>query len=311
MKNKVKYMYNIKNTYKQLKEIMKQGEIKLQESLSQHTSFKIGGPADFVVLPKTLEEFIRLVLFLKKQHIPYYVLGNGTNVLASDQGFEGVIIKTTNYKGITKSDHILEVLAGTSLNRVGLFAKEHSLQGLEEGAGIPGTIGGAVIMNASAYGFETQEVILGVLAMVEGKIKYFTNEECQFAYRNSVFKNYPDCIILRVDCVLKEGNEAEILQKREEILLKRKTNQPLNWPSAGSVFKRLDGVIVSKLLDEEGFKGYTLNGAQVSDKHAGFIINIGDATAKDVRNLINHIKTYIKEKHNIELVEEIKYLGKF
>lgn len=304
-------MYNVKKTYKQLKDIIKQGQIKPQESLSLHTSFKIGGEADFLVLPKTLEEFVRLALFLKKQNIPYYVLGNGTNVLASDNGFRGVIIKTTNYKGITKNDLVLEVLAGTSLSRVGAFAQIEGLKGLEEGAGIPGTIGGAVIMNASAYGFETKNVVLGVLALVEGKIKYFTNEECEFTYRNSVFKNYENCIILRVDLVLSAGNAEELKQTREEILLKRKTNQPLNWPSAGSVFKRLDGVIISKLIDEEGLKGYTINGAQVSEKHAGFIVNIGDATAKDVKELINYIKAYMKKKHNLELQEEIKYLGKF
>lgn len=304
-------MYNVKKTYKQLKDIIKQGQIKPQESLSLHTSFKIGGEADFLVLPKTLEEFVRLALFLKKQNIPYYVLGNGTNVLASDNGFRGVIIKTTNYKGITKNDLVLEVLTGTSLSRVGAFAQIEGLKGLEEGAGIPGTIGGAVIMNASAYGFETKNVVLGVLALVEGKIKYFTNEECEFTYRNSVFKNYENCIILRVDLVLSAGNAEELKQTREEILLKRKTNQPLNWPSAGSVFKRLDGVIISKLIDEEGLKGYTINGAQVSEKHGGFIVNIGDATAKDVKELINYIKAYMKKKHNLELQEEIKYLGKF
>ncbi len=300
-----------KNILVNLKKIYKTGQILENEELRNYTSFKIGGVADFMVIPKTLEKIVKTMLFLQENNIAYYVLGNGTNVLASDKGFRGVIIKMSGFQGIEVHDNIIEVLAGTSLNKTCLTAQDNSLQGLEQGSGIPGTVGGAVIMNASAYDFETKKVVLGVLAIVEGKIKYFTNAECEFSYRNSIFKNYTDCVILRVDFVLEQGNYDQLKAIREETLLKRRTNQPLDLPSAGSVFKRIDGVIVSKMLDEEGLKGYNINDAEVSTKHAGFIVNKGNATAGDVKQLINEIKAHIKLKRNIDLIEEIKFIGDF
>ena len=304
-------MSKINNIYKQLKQIIKYGEIKENEPLKDYTSFKIGGPAKFVILPKTLEEFIKLVLFLQKNKINYYVLGNGTNILVSDLGYDGVIIKTTNYNEITRNNDVLEVNAGAGLQDVCVFAQNNSLQGLEEAAGIPGTVGGAVLMNAGAFLYTTENVVLGVLAIVDSKIRYYLNDECEFEYRNSIFSSIPNCIILRVDFILKPSNKEELLAKRNEILKLRASKQPLNLPSAGSIFKKVDGYVISKIIDEEGLKGLNVNDAMVSKKHAGFIINNGNATAKDVITLINQIKQIIKNNRNIVLIEEIKYLGNF
>lgn len=302
-------MYNKKQTFKRLRSIMSQGQILVDEPLKNHTSFKIGGIADFVVLPTTLEEVVKLALYFKESGVKNFVLGNGTNVLADDKGFAGVVmVIANNYNGISADKNTLQVLAGTGLDHTAAFACASGLKGLEEASGIPGTLGGAVIMNASAFGFETSQVVAGVLAMVDAKITYFTNKECNFAYRKSVFNELKNVIILRVDLNLEHGQAEELLAKREEIVLKRKANQPLEYPSAGCVFKRLDGVIVSKLIDEQGFKGVSVNDAQVSTKHAGFIINTGNATSHDVKLLIKQLKTQIYANCNVQLEEEIKYL---
>lgn len=302
-------MYNENYIKKSLKEIYKDNLL-IDEPLSKHTSFKIGGKAKFLVKPKKLEEIIKTYLLLTESHVPFYVLGNGTNVLASDNGFNGVIIKLDNYAGIENVEGIIHVLSGTSLSKVVNYVNELGLQGMEDGYGIPGTIGGAVIMNASAYNYETSHFVLGVLAIIDGKITYLKNEELQFSYRNSIFKNYKDAIILRVDLKFDKVADSEELKKRSaEIMQMRINNQPLNYPSAGSVFKRINGVIVSKLIDEAGLKGYTVNDAQVSTKHAGFIVNLNKATCNDVISVIKHVKQVIFEKHGLQLEEEIKYIN--
>lgn len=284
-----------------LKKIVKNGKVLKNEPLKNHTSFRIGGKAKFVVMPSSFEELINLLMYLNQKNVKYYVLGNGTNVLASDNGFKGVVIKLTLLNQIRLYKTYLQVFCGASLSAVCLFLKQHDLGGFEDAFGIPGTIGGAVKMNASAYNFETGKLVLGVLAIVDGTVKYLNHEECGFGYRKSVFEN---AIILSVDFAITKGCNAK---RMEEVIALRKTFQPLNLPSAGSVFKRADGVPVSKMLDELGFKGKSVGGAKVSEKHAGFIVNFNNATEHDVKKLIAEIKAEVYKTKGIILEEEIKF----
>ena len=284
-----------------LKKIVKNGKVLKNEPLKNHTSFRIGGKAKFVVMPSSFEELINLLMYLNQKNVKYYVLGNGTNVLASDNGFKGVVIKLTLLNQIRLYKTYLQVFCGVSLSAVCLFLKKHDLGGFEDAFGIPGTIGGAVKMNASAYNFETGKLVLGVLAIVDGNVKYLNHDECGFGYRKSMFKN---AIILSVDFAITKGCNAK---RMEEVIALRKTFQPLNLPSAGSVFKRADGVPVSKMLDELGFKGKSVGGAKVSEKHAGFIVNFNNATEHDVKKLIAEIKAEVYKTKGIILEEEIKF----
>ena len=284
-----------------LKKIVKNGKVLKNEPLKNHTSFRIGGKAKFVVMPSSFEELINLLMYLNKKNVKYYVLGNGTNVLASDNGFKGVVIKLTLLNQIRLYKTYLQVFCGASLSAVCLFLRQHDLGGFEDAFGIPGTIGGAVKMNASAYNFETGKLVLGVLAIVDGTVKYLNHDECGFGYRKSMFKN---AIILSVDFAITKGCNAK---RMEEVIALRKTFQPLNLPSAGSVFKRADGVPVSKMLDELGFKGKSVGGAKVSEKHAGFIVNFNNATEHDVKKLIAEIKAEVYKTKGIILEEEIKF----
>ena len=284
-----------------LKKIVKNGKVLKNEPLKNHTSFRIGGKAKFVVMPSSFEELINLLMYLNKKNVKYYVLGNGTNVLASDNGFKGVVIKLTLLNQIRLYKTYLQVFCGASLSAVCLFLRQHDLGGFEDAFGIPGTIGGAVKMNASAYNFETGKLVLGVLAIVDGNVKYLNHDECGFGYRKSMFKN---AIILSVDFAITKGCNAK---RMEEVIALRKTFQPLNLPSAGSVFKRADGVPVSKMLDELGFKGKSVGGAKVSEKHAGFIVNFNNATEHDVKKLIAEIKAEVYKNKGIILEEEIKF----
>lgn len=284
-----------------LKKIVKNGKVLKNEPLKNHTSFRIGGKAKFVVMPSSFEELINLLMYLNQKNVKYYVLGNGTNVLASDNGFKGVVIKLTLLNQIRLYKTYLQVFCGASLSAVCLFLRQHDLGGFEDAFGIPGTIGGAVKMNASAYNFETGKLVLGVLAIIDGTVKYLNHDECDFGYRKSVFEN---AIILSVDFAITKGCNAK---RMEEVIALRKTFQPLNLPSAGSVFKRADGVPVSKMLDELGFKGKSVGGAKVSEKHAGFIVNFNNATEHDVKKLIAEIKAEVYKTKGIILEEEIKF----
>ena len=284
-----------------LKKIVKNGKVLKNEPLKNHTSFRIGGKSKFVVMPSSFEELINLLMYLNQKNVKYYVLGNGTNVLASDNGFKGVVIKLTLLNQIRLYKTYLQVFCGASLSAVCLFLRQHDLGGFEDAFGIPGTIGGAVKMNASAYNFETGKLVLGVLAIIDGTVKYLNHDECGFGYRKSVFEN---AIILSVDFVITKGCNAK---RMEEVVALRKTFQPLNLPSAGSVFKRADGVPVSKMLDKLGFKGKSVGGAKISEKHAGFIVNFNNATEHDVKKLIAEIKAEVYKTKGIILEEEIKF----
>lgn len=301
-------MKRTKNLLRDLKRYYK--EVKVNEQLKNHTSFRIGGAAKILLFPTTLEQIVQTFLIIKEYEQKYYILGNATNVLASDEGFDGIVISLKKFTGIERHGMCLEAWAGTSLSEVVNFANLNGLGGLEEGFGIPGSCGGAVIMNASAFGFETGKVVGGVLALVDGKIAYYNKPDLQFSYRKSVFSTLKNVIILRVDFKLQEGDSVERLQAvSQHIMQQRKDNQPLNYPSAGCVFKRINGVAVSKLIDEAGLKGFSVGGARVSEKHAGFVINQnGNATAKDVKAVLKHVKLVIKREHDLDLEEEIKFI---
>ena len=295
--------------YKSIKKCLYKGKIYKNADLKEYSSYKIGGKASILVEVTSIEEVLKVLTALEKTNAKFKIIGNGTNLLFSDKGYDGVIVVISSlFNRIEKWGNKLIVDCGAMLNSVVAFAIQHGLQGLEEGAGIPGSVGGAVYMNASAYSFETGNLVSSVLAVVDGKIRHFTNEECGFAYRKSVFQDYNNAIILRVEFSLKRGKEREIRQKMVQTLSMRKQNQPLEYPSCGSVFKHIDGVVVSKLLDDMGFKGRRVGGAVVSEKHANFIVNDDNAKAKDVLTLIEEIKKEVYEKHNLVLESEVEYI---
>lgn len=285
-----------------LKKIVKNGVVLFGESLKKHTSFKIGGKAKYFVKPGNVHELLELLDYLHTKNIKHFVLGNGTNVVFADKGFNGVVVSMLGLNQIRKYNDYVQVFAGVTLNQLCNFYKENNLGGLEDAFGIPGSIGGAVVMNAGAYNFETKNLVKGVTAIVDGKVDYFTNKECGFAYRHSNFKG---AVIISVDFSFLKGCNKERMQ---EVMNMRKEKQPLTLPSAGSVFKRCDGIIASKVIDELGLKGEHVGGAMVSTKHAGFIVNTGNATSSNVKTLVETIKKKVKDEHNIELKEEIEFV---
>lgn len=276
--------------------------------LSAISSFGIGGRAKILLEPESLEEIIKIIDYVSLRKIRYQVVGNSTNILYSDAGFCGVVIKVSNRFGhIEMRDGCVVADAGASLSAVTAFAIDHGLGGLEDGFGIPGTIGGAVVMNAGAYGFKMENVVKSVIALVDGKIGIFSNLDCVFGYRKSVFKN-TNSIVLRVELNLKKCDKKRLIARRDEILKKRILSQPIGKRSAGSVFKNPDGLSVGRLIEENGLKGVSSGGARVSEKHANFIVNTANATAQDVLVLIDRIKKEIFDRYNIHLEEEIIYV---
>ena len=267
-----------------------ENKILRNEPMAKHTSFKIGGPADFFIKINNIEDIKFVISLCSKNNIPLTVIGNGTNVLVSDNGIRGIVVKI-NFKELKLEEHNENVKiiagAGVLLSEISKVWLENRLTGFEFANGIPGTIGGAVKMNAGAFGGEMKDIISKTICIdLKGNIKILTNKEQQFSYRHSIFSdnNY---IILQTEIVLKKGNIDEIKTKMEQISKTRREKQPINFPSAGSVFKRGENFITAKLIDECGLKGYHIGDAEVSNLHAGFIINKKVATAKDVLKLID------------------------
>lgn len=273
-------------------------------SFKNLTSIKIGGKAKYVTFPNSESELKNLIAYLNKREIKYYVLGNGSNTLACDGKYKGVIIKLSSFNALYCHKNFIHAGAGCTLANLIKFAIANSLAGLEEASGIPGTVGGAVKMNAGAFNFEMAKVVRGVYVLREDNIVYLKNKECKFGYRSSGFLDGD--IIISADFKLSGGDQKELLKRQQEVLALRKSLP--KYPSLGSVFKRQEGVIVSKLLDEMKFKGVTFGGAMVSKEHAGIIVNVGDATSEDVKDLINYIKKRCFLEKNIVLEEEIKFL---
>lgn len=283
---------------------------KVNEPMSLHTSFKIGGGAEYFVEPSNEKELSAVLKATKENNIPVTVIGNGSNLLVSDEGIDGVVISTLKMKTIRLLDetHIFAE-AGSSLTAVCLFAKNNSLSGLEFAYGIPGSVGGALYMNAGAYGGEMSDVVESAKSLDNGKLVERKVDEIDLSYRHSVYTGSNE-IIVGVTFKLEKGNLDEIEEKMNTLMQKRKTSQPLDFPSGGSTFKRPEGYFAAALIDECGLKGLSVGGAEVSRKHAGFVINRENATCCDVLDLIQKIKDAVFEQKGVKLETEVIFLGK-
>lgn len=279
------------------------------ELLKNHTSFKIGGPADEFCSVTSVDEIRDLVEYAKEKNIPVTIMGNGSNLLVSDKGIRGLVIKLAKgFDEITIDGTKIVSQSGILLSKLSNLALKAGLTGLEFASGIPGTLGGAVCMNAGAYDGEMKDVVKKVVYYMDGKIQ--ETENLDFSYRHSVFSD-TDAIVLSVEMELKEGKYEEIKAKMEDFSQRRSDKQPLSQPSAGSTFKRPTGYFAAKLIEDAGLKGYKIGGAMVSDKHAGFVVNTGDATCDDVVKLIRHIQNVVLGEFGVELETEVKLLGEF
>lgn len=276
------------------------------EPMSRHTSFKIGGQADLFVEIYDLESLQKILIFLNKKNIKYFLIGNGTNLLVHDSGYRGVILSLkNNFEKISIKNNILECGAGAKLSSVCKFALKNSLSGLEFAYGIPGSCGGAVFMNAGAYGGEIKDIVLKITCIGKnGCLRNFSNQECEFSYRNSIFK-HENFIITNIFFKLIKENQEKIKSKMNDLILRRKTKQPLEFPSAGSFFKRPKNGYASAIIEQCGLMGLQIGGAAVSKKHAGFIINLGGATYNDIKKLQLEITSQVFKKTNIKLEPEI------
>ena len=288
-----------KQILENLEKIISKERIKQNEPMKNHTSFKIGGPAEFYIKITSIKELQKILEFAKKEKIKITILGNGSNVLVSDSGIKGIVIRT-NLKEIKiepKEQNKIEITVDDA-TPIGFLAQKllkEEITGFEEISGIPGTIGGAILMNAGAHGKEMKDIVTEITAIdYNGKIHKFTNEQAGFTYRNSIFSS-GKYIILQAKIILEKGNAKDM--------------QPIEYPSAGSTFKRGTDFITAKLIDDAGLKGYTIGGAKVSEKHAGFIINTGNATAQDVLDLAKYVTDKIYEKFGKKIEFEIKVLG--
>ena len=284
--------------------------ILLNEPMKDHTTFRIGGLADYLILPASMEDVAFVFQCLKRHDIPFVILGNGSNVLVLDKGIRGAVIKFNSpISAIRKKKNTLTAGAGALLRDVSEFAAENNLSGMEFACGIPGSIGGAVFMNAGAYDGEMKTIVSAVRAISpKGEIVQFAANELDFGYRHSIFQEN-GCAICEVDLTLTPGNAEEIKEKIAGFTERRESKQPLEIPSAGSTFKRPEGHYAGTLIEQTGLKGFTVGGAQVSDKHAGFVVNAGDATAKDVLELIRQVQDRVFEKHHVKLFPEVRILG--
>lgn len=296
-----------------VKELPKE-QIKVDEPMKNHTNFKIGGNADFYIIAKQISQIQSVLKISKEYNIPITILGNGSNVLVGDKGVRGIVLRIAIEElEIEKlqEEAIITIGAGVLLAKVAIQLAKESITGFEFASGIPGTIGGAIRMNAGAYGGEIKDCIKSVICLTQdGKLQELSRQECEFSYRHSIFCEEP-LIVVQTKLQLPFGSKEEIQSKMDEYAQSRKEKQPIQFPSAGSVFKRGQDFIAAKLIDECGLKGYTVGGAQISTLHAGFIINIGNATAQDVISIIEHEKQVVLEKtgKNIEL--EVELLGEF
>jgi len=298
--------------YNQLIQVIDKTLVLLDEPMSKHTTFRVGGPADYFVMPKSVDDVKHVVALCKEFQMPYYVLGNGSNLLVGDKGYRGVVIQI--YKEMNQiqvEGEVIRAQAGALLSKVGAVALEKELAGFEFGAGIPGTVGGAVVMNAGAYGGEMKDVLISATVLTkEGMVLKLSNEELELGYRTSIVakKGY---IVLEAEYQLKQGKTEDIRERMNELKIQRTTKQPLEYPSAGSTFKRPEGYFAGKLIQDAGLRGFRIGGAQVSEKHCGFVINLGDATAADVDELIKQVAEKVKSTFGVSLEPEVKRLGDF
>ena len=296
----------------ELKNILGDEGVKTEEAMSRHTSFKVGGNAQIFVEPRDEEALQRLLKFINVEKINYYIIGNGSNMLVSDKGYKGIIISMLKFTSPSLIENeSITISAGKTLKELTELACENSLSGLEFAYGIPGSVGGAVFMNAGAYAGEIKEVLGKVKVMdKEGNVLSLNAGELDLSYRHSNIeeKGY---IVLEAKFNLKKADKSAIWEKMQELMARRIDKQPLNFPSAGSTFKRPEGYFAGKLIDDAGLRGYSIGGAKVSDKHCGFIVNADKASAKDVYTLISYVRLKVKEKFDVELEPELRVLGEF
>lgn len=293
-----------------LRKLNARGETKKNVKLSSFTTFRLGGKAKYFLAINTLENFLKVIDYIERHNLKYFILGAGSNVLVADSGYKGIVIKLSgDLSRVRTQGDILEVGAGARLSTVYVMARDMELSGLETLATIPATIGGAVYMNAGAYGTEIKDIVEYVIAYIDGRFKYFKNSDCGFGYRKSVFQDNK-AIILRVGLKLQHSQKEEIQTRYLETLRKKRDTQPLDKYSAGSVFKRIVGLNISKMLDDIGVKGLSIGGASVSTKHSNFIISQG-AKAQEVFDLIVLVKKKFKDTYGIDIETEIKFLGDF
>jgi len=298
--------------YDYIRTIVPEERLLFHEPMSRHTTFRVGGEAECMAVVETKEELSQLVSYLGRIEQDYFVLGNGSNLLVGDKGYRGIILKLgpkLSAVGVEKN-HIAAG-AGVLLSKVAAVARDAGLSGLEFAAGIPGSMGGAIVMNAGAYGGEMKQVVQMVRVMdKEGEILTLDNDTMEFGYRTSIIRDRP-FIVLGVVLKLTPGNKEEISAKMEELMKQRKSKQPLEYPSAGSTFKRPEGYYAGKLIMDAGLRGYRIGGAQVSEKHCGFVINAGGASAADIREVIEEVQERVKDRFHVRLEPEVIFLGDF
>lgn len=287
--------------------------IKYQEEMKKHTSFKVGGPAECLITIQTIEQLKQILKVAKENKIPVTILGNGSNILVRDQGIDGIVLKINIEKiEIEQDKDKIKIIVGAG-NKLSILAQkmlQQEITGMEELSGIPGTIGGAIVMNAGAHGKEIKDIVKEIKTIdFSGNIKIFSNKEAEFEYRKSRFSK-GDYIILETILQLSKGNQEEIKEKMEQYKNFRKEKQPVEYPSAGSTFKRGNDFITAALIDEAGLKGFSIGGAQIAEKHAGFIINKGNATAQDILDLVEYTKKIVGKKFGKKIELEMKILGK-
>ncbi len=296
--------------YRSLCDIAKEENVAVNEPMSRHTSFRTGGPADYFVTPDNAKALVGLLRFCDEEKISYHIHGNGSNVLFSDEGYRGAIISIgKNMSDIDIEGDEITAGSGISLSALSSAAAGKGLAGLEFASGIPGTLGGAVTMNAGAYGGEMKDVLVSVdVCSRDGHITTLSKEELELGYRTSIIQK-KDYIVLSAKIKLNKGNEEDIRALMRELNNRRRDKQPLEYGSAGSTFKRPEGHFAGKLIEECGLKGYRVGDAMVSEKHAGFVVNVGEASSEDVLKVIRHVQDEVKKVHNISLETEVKLIG--
>ena len=298
--------------YDYIKTIIPRERILFHEPMSKYTTFRVGGEAECILVVQNEDELARLIPYLNQIEQEYFILGNGSNLLVGDKGYRGMVVKFgEEMEQIQVEGTRMTVKAGALLSKAAMTAKQHSLTGLEFAAGIPGSIGGGIVMNAGAYEGEMKQVVESVRVMDrDGQILTLDNDTMEFGYRTSIIKNRP-FIVVEVVLQLAEGDQEKIAAKMEELAVLRRSKQPLEYASAGSTFKRPEGYYAGKLIMDAGMRGYRIGGAQVSDKHCGFIVNTGKATAADIKEVIEEVQERVKERFHVMLEPEIVFLGDF
>lgn len=298
--------------YDYIEKIVPQENILFNEPMSRHTTFRVGGAAKCLIKVNNKEQMKKLIPYLHMTGQNFFILGNGSNLLVGDKGYSGILVKLGDgMESVTVEGERMKISAGTLLSKAASAARENELTGMEFASGIPGTVGGAIVMNAGAYGGEMKQIVESVEVMnMEGEILVLDNDTMEFGYRKSVIKSRP-FIVLETVLRLQKGKQEEISSKMEELSRLRREKQPLEYASAGSTFKRPEGYFAGKLIMDAGLRGFSIGGAKVSEKHCGFIVNSGNATAADIREVIAEVQQCVKAKFGVTLEREVIYLGDF